>query len=430
MQSSTTSTAAASHSSTVRTLLEPLIDLVHGDVVLHDACSRAVASALVRTHDDALRLLVAADILPSGVQRAVEAYCVRDYLMHAPDLLRTSADVVAALRRLATTLEQTAAAGPGADASAVTAAAEIGPANPEALLRFAGRRMMESMTALQQCNSTRDGDNQNYTCLIDALGDAVVGYIALGARQCVQDAAEDLSCVTSAPYHVSLQQFVVSAIAQRESRARAEEAEVQTLLFGEATTRAAPAAPSAPAPASAQQRPLQLDTTSQPGHEPLLKHPIPARARSGRRLLHSQRDSTEEKLAALEQGYLAVTPSPIIIVDPATLLVEMSAVTSSPSPAVDVSDLVSFTTSPQRKAPRSEPLLIGASETSILRAMEWADSSTESAAPTPQPSASDEATKATEGVRQCVRRPEAVSRSYRLSAATNRFEPSVAKGFH
>ncbi|KPI83121.1 hypothetical protein ABL78_7853 [Leptomonas seymouri] len=465
-------------------LLEPLIDLIHGDVVLEDACCQKIGSALIHAHEGELKGLVMAPLLPRGLQKAIETYCVRSYLLEAPELLQKSEAVLQTLRKLAEVLNDTSVISdtrsvpvdsPNRDRDSVNAAAAITDApTPNALLASSGAAVTEVLEALsQQC------DSEHLTRLIDALGDAVVGYMMHGSRECAQEAADYLNGHTWNPqsacrasYHASLEHFAASAVAQREARQRAREAEVHDILFGDSSpplpsTEAGTAADfSATVHAAMEDAPVAPEVHVQ--HQCLLKHPIPYRPRKGR-ALQSLHDSVHEQCIALVQttphqrmrsrketdfGTAESNPngtpitssvstadsSPDIVIEPSTLTVEMSAILSPPEP-------------PARKLQRVDPVLIGASETSVLRMMENADVSAEnlslvsmsSSVPlrsqpqelmgeTPAPPSSPSLPASTvdavwEGVQRCVRRHEAEARSYFLSRAANRFEPYVARGF-
>lgn len=509
-------------STVVDCLLEPFIDIIHGDVVLEDACCRKVGSALVVAHEAELRSLAETHILPSGLVKAIEVYCARSYLIAAPEQLLQSEVVIQTLEKLAAALQETPlsengsgllAAPAGVEKDARRAGAQAADAvMPDALLVSSGIAIMENLKAF------RGNHNPEHLAhLVDALGNAVIGYVMHASRQCAQQTLEylegttcHLSLMLGAPHQASLQRFVDSAVAHREAHQRAreaaQEAEVQQLLFGSPASEPTAAA-TAVRSVSEERRPPQdppvppvTETESQFSQEVhaameeatimaggvnqrMLKYPIPVCAHKGR-VLHTVNSSLEEQSTALEQttplptphqrsrsksnpsanGQDAAsdtvhnTPSPVIVVDPSTLTVEMSAVDRNDSLLHGNQDEALAHHVPPRKQHRGDPVLIGASETSVLRMMEndgeghaaspptaTASSSSSSAPLGGQPQAAIGGTPIApstaaniaatttpdmwESVRQCVQRPEAESRSYFLCLSSNRFEPYVGRGF-
>ncbi|KPA79635.1 hypothetical protein ABB37_05427 [Leptomonas pyrrhocoris] len=529
-------------SSAAQCLLAPLINFIHGDVVLEDACCQKVASALISAHEGELKALVLAQVLPSGLRKAIETYYVRGYLLGAPELLQQSAVVVQTLQQLAEVLRDASVLGQEeyVPVEAPNHSMDQTHPTPHAFLSSAGASITEDVEVLQHQH-----DNAHLAHLINALGDAVVGYMMHASDQCAQQAADYLNGTTrkgsgfaGAAYLTSLQHFATSAAAHRDARRRAreaaQEAEVQALLFGDSTNGATAtatalaeedagrineeeerprntAAASSPPPPS----PPEVDTAlcfasevlaamedalavpesqtalqqqqQQYSQQQLLKRSISSCAHKGR-LLQPLNDSVQEQYTALVQTTPLPTPhqrsrshsmtdgeaaegssggaptvlsgnderlSPNIVVDPSTLTVEMSAVLSPPRYSGNSSSAESAVPlhAPAHRQHRADPVLIGASETSVLRMIENAAVSTEglssgsttSSVPLaaqpqeliggtpfppfsishPLPAVDD----AREGARRCARRQEAESRSYFLCRSTNRFEPYAARGF-
>jgi hypothetical protein len=499
--------------STQKWLLGPLIDVIHGDVVLRDPCCQIVGRAFIAAHEMELRDLVTAATLPSGLQKAIEAYCVRGFLMQAPELVQQSSPVLQSLQDFAVVLK------------GASAAQTSDPMSLSTLLAVSGAAITKGIHALQE--------NQDKECvagLIDALGDAVLGYMILGSSQSAQQDSDVLDGSTwylsgfaGATCCTTLQRFVNSAVAHRTARQRArdavQEVEVQQLLFGDDDV-----SPATPPPDRESSRSKGSDSVTAaaavvrssssekittavfskevqaamedaavapklpPHHQRLLKHPIPSRARKGRPLLFLN-DSEQEQLNTLTQtpaplhtplgrsrsrhstdqespeGHpngdgnstqhaaciVEESPSPVLTVDPSTLTVEMSAINSPPRSTRPEDDVAR--PAPARKLRRTEPVLIGASETSVLRMMEQVSdnvdslqttTSTSSSVPvcdqqqniigrTPLPFPAIGTAPASEdpwdGVHQCLRRHEAEARSYFLSSSTQRFQPYAARGF-
>ncbi|CBZ27723.1 conserved hypothetical protein [Leishmania mexicana MHOM/GT/2001/U1103] len=341
-------------SSSLKSFIEPLIDLIHGDLVLEDICCRRVAGAFVEHHEAALRRVVADRTLPSGLEKAIESYCVRSYLLNAPELLTESHEVAQMLQRLANTLIEAARAPKGEQQSgrhdtdkvriedegarlALAGVADVNAGSAAYLLATSAEMIKEDVAAVQAGQET-------HRCarLINSLGEVVLGYITYAAQQCAQQAQEyldgaswDSTWVAHASYHAALHQFVKSAVEHREARKRerdaVQEAEVQALLFGTDHAIVEPAArnegryevveddlvavrepahhdaPPAP-PESAdtdfatqvQAAMESMPSSPQPPSQPLPKPPIPqTTSTSTGRVLHSVNDSVAEQCEAL-----------------------------------------------------------------------------------------------------------------------------------
>ncbi|CAG9575170.1 conserved hypothetical protein [Leishmania major strain Friedlin] len=358
----------------LKSFIEPLIDLIHGDLVLEDICCQRVAHAFVEHHEAALRRVVTSHTLPSGLEKAIESYCVRSYVLNAPKLLTESHEVAQMLQRLADTLIEAARAPKGEqqngrhdinnvcieDAGArspLAGVAEVKAGSAAYLLATSAEMIKEDVAALQARPET-----QRCARLIDSLGEVVLGHIMYAAQQCAQQAQEYLGgaswhCtrVAHASYHAALHQFVKSAVEHREARKRerdaAQEAEVQALLFGSdhaivepaarnegryevvegdlvavrepAQHDAPPAPPESPDTDFAthvQAAMESMPSSPQPPPQPLLKHSIPqTTSTSGGRVLHSVNDSIAEQCEAL----VHMTP-------PATLQVQQQQQQSTP----------------------------------------------------------------------------------------------------
>ncbi|CBZ34787.1 hypothetical protein, conserved [Leishmania donovani] len=341
-------------SSSLKSFIEPLIDLIHGDLVLEDICCQRVAGAFVEHHEAALRRVVTSHTLPSGLEKAIESYCVRSYLLNAPELLTESREVAQMLQRLADTLFEAARAPNGEQQSGrhdidsvciedegarspLAGVAEVKAGSAAYLLATSAEMIKEDVAALQTRLET-----QRCARLIDSLGEVVLGHIMYAAQQCAQQAQEYLDgaswhCtrVAHASYHAALHQFVKSAVEHREARKRerdaVQEAEVQALLFGsdhamvEPATRdegryevveddlvavresaqhhAPPAPPESPDTDFATQVQAAMESmpsSPQPPPQPLLKRPIPQTTSTSRgRVLHSVNDSVAEQCEAL-----------------------------------------------------------------------------------------------------------------------------------
>lgn len=550
-------------SSSAMYLLNPFIDIIHGDVVLDDLCCRAVGHALITAHEAELKALATQQNLPSGLQRAIEAYCIRSYLIQSPQLLHESAVIVQALRKFAQALTTVPAAQKkrsldGTDQlSEAPFSEEHDACAPHNLFASAGAAIAECLRALQQQQQQQQHrtveqeqpqqDDIAVPHLRAALDDAILGYFIIAVQQCAQRAADclagsatwDLGAFASASYQTSLQRFVESAVVRRaarhRARAAAQEAEVQALLFGAAECDPAPQQQhsqprtlnAADPAASISLPPLSTGASANEAaavrfskeveaamddaihtprgmpahHQAMLKHPIPSVARR-QRVLRGARDPVQEDLLALTQKSPLPTPSqktssrasaeadtcatrhilnthtdssdfaveddsgspsPIIIADPSTLIVEMSAVI--PDTLHGSQDDAPLLT-PARKVARGDPVLIGASETSVLRMLEIdsknisgsnlssdknsADGESDPArttdssiplcgqpqeliwgtpSPLPTPAVASTFEDPWEGVRRCLNSQEAEARSYFLSPSTNRFEPYAARGF-
>ncbi|KAI5690326.1 hypothetical protein MNV84_04489 [Leishmania braziliensis] len=537
-------------SSSLKSLIEPLIDLIHGDLVLEDICCQRVAGAFVEHHEEALRRVVTSHTLPNGLEKAIEAYCVRSYLLKAPELPTQSHEVGRMLQRLADTLIEAARALKGERQSerhdmesmcnedegarpSLAEVAEVEASSVPDLLATSGEMIKKDVAALQA-----RPEAQRCARLIDSLGEVVLGYIMYAAQQCAQQAQEYLGGATwhdtqmaHASYHATLHQFVRSAIEHREARRRAREAEVQALLFSSDHTIVVPAARAKDRDEVKEEDLIvvceqdQHDASSAPSESPevefathvraamedipaspqpppqlLLKHPIPQTTSTrGERVLHSVNDSVTEQCEALvhmtppaslqgqeqqlstpvrssaphpnalaaAEGQTSVpsepTPSPEIVVDPLSLAVASSSLVTSaegggPHEGNDAAR------PPHRKLRKACTVLIGTSETSILRMVEHtkddgregghllsaAASGSASMASSTLPigaqrphggrgttgdtassanSTTVSAVDAWEGVQRCLQRQDAEPRSYFLCGATHRFEPCVARGF-
>ncbi|KAK7194569.1 hypothetical protein NESM_000374700 [Novymonas esmeraldas] len=513
--------------SALKAVVEPLIDLIHGDVVLGDVCCRRVADALVGCHEMTLRSLVLSRTLPSGLEGAIETYCVRSYLMNAPALITQSHEVARMLERLADTLIEVAESAnteqaresvcvhPETDVARQTpfsSATAVDAGAAAQILAASGATIKATVAVLQA-----QPEPQCLARLVTALGEVVIGYILCAAQQCAQQAHEYLdgaswsgTRVAHASYHAALHQFSKSALDHSDLRRRkavaAQEAEVQALLFGSdsdaavedgwthARTFPPRASGTAPdAPFAAQVRAAMESRPSSPSppqmhdhhhHEhqqqqqqqrqlPLLEHTNPpSGSTSTRRVLRSADDSVLAQYTAL----VGATP-PADSPTPPPPGHRHSGALRDAVPAHDTMvDLNSPMTGddsgaaqlPRRKVRRVDTVLIGASETSVLRLMEHTSDRDDRddgllgalATPPPlpslsspeltllpsgvqQPHGSDLATSgrtadagpvvvegdAWEMVRRCLRRPDAEARSYFLCGATQRFEPSVTRGF-
>ncbi|GET89255.1 hypothetical protein, conserved [Leishmania tarentolae] len=341
-------------SSSLKSFIDPLIDLIHGDLVLEDICCQRVAVAFVEHHEAALRRLVTSHTLPSGLEKAIESYCVRSYLLSAPELLTESHEVAQMLKRLADTLTEAARDPKGEQQSGrhnidsmrleddgawppLAEVSELKAGFAAYLLARSGEIIKEDVAALQAQPET-----QRCARLIDALGEVVLGYIMYAAQQCAQQAQEYLdgasrydTGVAYASYHAPLHQFVKSALEHREARKRerdaAQEADVQALLFGSDHAIVEPVVldegrhEEIEDGLAAAQDPAQHDTPPAPSASPevdfaaqvqaameskpsslqsppqsLLKHLTPQTTGSNRgRTLHSVNDSVAEQFEAL-----------------------------------------------------------------------------------------------------------------------------------
>ncbi|KAG5502886.1 hypothetical protein JKF63_04657 [Porcisia hertigi] len=401
-------------SSTLKSLIEPLIDLIHGDLVLKDTCCQRVAHALVERHDAALRRVVTSHALPNGLEKAIEAYLVRSYLINTPELLTQSHKVTEMLQQLADTLIDTARALKGVQRSGgvekekvrredegaeptLAEIDEVGSGSAAYFLVTSGETIKEDVAALQV-----QPEAQRCTHLIDALGEVVLGYIMCAAQECAQRAHEYLdgaswqdTQVAHSSYHAALHQFVKSAMEHREARKRereaAQEAEVQALLFGRDHAASVPAvsnergddieegdsirireddlpddAHSSPYESSDADFAAQVQAAMEsppPSAQPpqqqqqlTLKAPTPHTTRNPgkRRLLHSVNDSVSEQCEALMQ----MTP-------PATLQEEEN----QPTPRQSLAP-IEPTSSPEIIV---DPLSVAAAlGTSITSAKRWA----------------------------------------------------------
>ncbi|KAG5477029.1 hypothetical protein LSCM1_05370 [Leishmania martiniquensis] len=338
----------------LRSLIEPLIDLIHGDLVLEDIGCRRVADAFVAHHEAALRRVVTGHALPDGLSKAIEVYCVRSCLLNAPELLTQSHEVVQMLQRFADTLIEAARASKGEqecerhdtqrvfseDEEARPPSAQVAEieAVPAAnLLATSGETIKEDVAVLQA-----KPEAQRCARLIDSLGEVVLGYIMFAAQQCAQQAREYLAGasrhgthVAHVSYHAALQQFVKSAVEHRGARKRAQEAEAQALLFGNDYAVVVPRASSedggdrdeggpvvmrerdqhgAPPVASESSEAdfaaqVQAAMESMPSSPQLLKYPVPQTASTRRgRALHFVNDSVTEQCEAL-----AHMKSPVVL---------------------------------------------------------------------------------------------------------------------
>ncbi|KAG5477555.1 hypothetical protein CUR178_05260 [Leishmania enriettii] len=539
-------------SSYLKSLIEPLIDLIHGDLVLGDICCRRVADAFVAHHEAALRRVVTGHALPNGLEKAIETYCVRSCLLNRPELLTQSHDVAQMLQRFADTLIEAARASKGEQVCEghetqnkrsegkearppLEEVAEMETGSSAYLQATSGETIKEDVAALQA-----QPEAQRCARLINCLGEVVLGYIMVAAQQCAQQAQEYLegaswhgTRVVHAPYHAALHQFVKSAVEHREARKRekeaAQEAEEQALLFGsdhavvvpvaiseggddegkgdlvgvrERDQRDAPESSETDFAAQVQAAMESMPSSPQPPPQLLLKHPVPQATSTHRgRVLHSVNDSVTEQCDALAQTKLPtalrgqeqqhsglvqcrgphpstfaeaegrasapdeLTMSPQIGADPFSLTAASSSLVTSAEgrPREDGS----AARPPHRKLQKTKTVFIGASETSVLRMMEdRKDDGREDGHLLPTPAsasasmtssmlpigaqgshnaggtAGDTASSpysttvssvggvdAREGVRRCLQRQDAEPRSYFLCGATNRFEPSVARGF-
>ncbi|KAG5500228.1 hypothetical protein JIQ42_04563 [Leishmania sp. Namibia] len=339
-------------SSSLKSLIEPLIDLIHGDLVLEDICCRRVADAFVAHHEAALRRLVTGHALPNGLEKAIEAYCVRSCLLNTPELLTQSHDVAQMLQRFADTLIEAARASKGEqgceghetqnkrseDEGARPPLAEVAEMEADSaayLLATSGETIKEDVAALQA-----QPEAQRCARLINCLGEVVLGYIMVAAKQCAQQAQEYLEGaswhgirVAHASYHAVLHQFVKSAVEHREARKREQEAEqeaeAQALLFGsdhavvvpvassegvddegkgdlvgvrERDQRDAPESSETDFAAQVQAAMESMPSPPQPPPQLLLKHPVPQATSTHRgRVLRSVNDSVTEQCDALAQ---------------------------------------------------------------------------------------------------------------------------------
>lgn len=423
-------------------MLELLLDMMHGDLVLHDPCCRHVGEALVTEHEMVLHLLATSGALPEGLERAIEMYGMRHAVFNAPVLVRSSSAVATALKAVAHQLKE-----------------EGDPA-----LASAGAFLSKTIAALHKRLETKRSAE-----LIVALDEVILAYMVVAAEQSAAEQARGLE--PGAPISIpspgvqslndSIERFARSIVAHRAAKKRSrEEATNQLadrLLFP-------PAAEAAPASATNEADPAQ--ETSEP----------PTRGASGR---HSSADPTDAPPMRVPRLVRQVSPD-----RGASLLLPQDQMVSA-GPA-EVSSVVVVESSDSREGPLplfpppppplpSAPrgaVLVGASEASVLMMMMQDDHSgtaeppangdvakseaavtaeaveeevasrTDAVSPSPHAAVTAPGSGATSspamvsgkmtpsaGLIACLRRTEVVPRSYFPCAATKRFEPLVAKGF-
>lgn len=415
-------------------LLEPLIDLIHGDVVLNDRCCRHVADLFVCQNDQALRQLTSSRLLPDCLEKAMDIYCLRRLLIQAPEAVLRSAEVGDALEHLGVTMRQgltelhpALLCQTDENSDDVNSFCQQLQEEGGALLTSAGCTIGEEVPQLRKHMET-----SRYALLLASLDDAVVGYIMCAAVQ--STLIQRLQLEDGAPWvgieavagslQCCLCQFANSAVAHRAEALQAAAVERELVFQGLISDIPDRRLPAAMRSHNAEQHGATLPPNTQPSFcgdveavissSPPPNTPENTPPRSKRRLRHTRDD-------AIVEAYNALTGVGEL---------PQQQRSASPGPVADVSSLVIVDTSgnaadqPRSKKSKSEKVMIASSETSLLQFIEGNTEAEED-----QTASAVTSKSWSNGTSQCIRRQGAQERRYFFCPSTGRFEPYSVRGF-
>lgn len=296
-------------------LLELLIDIMYADIVLKDRCCRRAGDTLVAQYDHTLRGLVSSGGLPEGLEKAIDTYCIRHVLLRSPELVRTSRGVVDALYALAAQLR-------------------VRKDDISGTLQEAGKNIQDDLAGLTEQLSTK-----RYAHLVDAMGEAVVGYMAVAAAQTTT--MENAQFAPNTPwtgvqaqtraYMQCVRNFVTAAAAHRISLGKQREQDVEAtvgaLLFpdGVSPNHLRPSPPPTPVRFSKEMQAAMVTPSYVPPPS-RVQHP---RTATPPRQLQYCPDPIEEAFGAL-QNATPIRQRPALDNSVTSLLVDPS--TDEPSP--------------------------------------------------------------------------------------------------
>ncbi|CCW64369.1 unnamed protein product [Phytomonas sp. EM1] len=217
-----------------------LMDVMYADIVLRDRCCGRVGDALIAEHEPVLRGLVSSGKLPSGLEKAIETYCIRHFLSCAPELVLTAPSAVEGLLQLAQSLQERRHETPvRLSTTSLTKEKDKGILEP--MWRI-GKSILEDVKQLRITMCIEYHEH-----LIDALGEAVLGFIMQAAAECEREDTDngtqertDSNTMVEEDGQVprfsrTLQRFASSIVKRRLALQRLREAELNNtsneLLF-------------------------------------------------------------------------------------------------------------------------------------------------------------------------------------------------------